>query len=110
MACLVLAKLAGVAVPWMLKLIVEHFENSPQNLMLVPVVLLIGYGLLRFATVFFSELRDAVFARVAERAMRRISLRVFEHLHRLDLSFHLSRRTGGLARDKIGRASCRERV
>lgn len=99
MACLVLAKLAGVAVPWVLKLIVEHFENRPQNLMLVPVALLIGYGLLRFATVFFSELRDAVFARVAERAMRRISLRVFEHLHRLDLSFHLSRRTGGLARD-----------
>jgi NADPH-dependent 2,4-dienoyl-CoA reductase/sulfur reductase-like enzyme len=99
MGFLLVAKLAGVAVPWALKLIVEHFEQSPQALMVVPVVLLAGYGLLRFSSVFFSELRDAVFARVAERAMRRISLRVFEHLHRLDLGFHLSRRTGGLARD-----------
>ena len=99
MSCLVLAKLAGVAVPWVLKLIVEHFENVTDALILVPVALLAGYGLLRFATVFLSELRDAVFARVAERAMRRISLRVFELLHRLDLGFHLSRRTGGLARD-----------
>lgn len=99
MGFLLLAKLAGVAVPWALKLIVEHFENATDALVLVPVALLAGYGLLRFASVFFSELRDAVFARVAERAMRRVSLRVFEHLHRLDLGFHLSRRTGGLARD-----------
>lgn len=99
MGFLLVAKLAGVAVPWALKLIVEHFEQSPQTLMVVPVVLLAAYGLLRFSSVFFSELRDAVFARVAERAMRRISLKVFEHLHRLDLGFHLSRRTGGLARD-----------
>lgn len=99
MSCLLLAKLAGVTVPWMLKLIVEHFENTTDALVLVPVALLLAYGLLRFATVLFSELRDAVFARVAERAMRRISLKVFEHLHKLDLGFHLSRRTGGLARD-----------
>ena len=99
LGCLILAKLAGVAVPWMLKLIVEHYETVTDALILVPVALLAGYGLLRFASVFFSELRDAVFARVAERAMRRISLKVFEHLHRLDLGFHLSRRTGGLARD-----------
>jgi ATP-binding cassette subfamily B protein len=59
----------------------------------------LAYGLLRFGSTLFSELRDAVFARVAERAMRRASRRVFEHLHRLDLGFHLSRRTGGLARD-----------
>lgn len=99
MAFLLLAKLAGVAVPWALKLIVEHFESAADALVLVPVGLLLGYGLLRFGSVFFSELRDAVFARVAERAMRRVSLGVFEHLHRLDLGFHLSRRTGGLARD-----------
>jgi len=96
---LLLAKLAGVAVPWVLKLIVEHFESVTDALLLVPLGLLAAYGLLRFCSVFFSELRDAVFARVAERAMRRISLQVFEHLHRLDLGFHLSRRTGGLARD-----------
>ena len=99
MACLLLAKVAGVAVPWVLKLIVEHYETTTDALILVPVALLAAYGLLRFSTVLFSELRDAVFARVAERAMRRISLKVFEHLHRLDLGFHLSRRTGGLARD-----------
>lgn len=99
MACLLLAKVAGVAVPWVLKLIVEHYEATTDALILVPVALLAAYGLLRFSTVLFSELRDAVFARVAERAMRRISLKVFEHLHRLDLGFHLSRRTGGLARD-----------
>lgn len=99
MAFLFVAKIAGVAVPWVLKLIVEHFESVTEALILVPVALLAAYGLLRFSSVFFSELRDAVFARVAERAMRRISLRVFEHLHRLDLGFHLARRTGGLARD-----------
>ena len=99
MGCLLLAKLAGVAVPWVLKLIVEHFETVSDALVLVPIALLVAYGLLRFGSVFFSELRDAVFARVAERAMRRISLKVFEHLHKLDLGFHLSRRTGGLARD-----------
>ncbi|WP_150299099.1 ABCB family ABC transporter ATP-binding protein/permease [Pseudomonas profundi] len=99
MGFLLIAKLAGVAVPWALKLIVEHFESAADALVLVPVALLAAYGLLRYSSVFFSELRDAVFARVAERAMRRISLRVFEHLHRLDLGFHLSRRTGGLARD-----------
>ncbi|TVQ68551.1 MAG: ABC transporter ATP-binding protein/permease [Chromatiaceae bacterium] len=97
---LTLAKLANVAVPVALKYIVDHFESSPGTaVMVVPVALLVAYGLLRFGSVFFSELRDAVFARVAERAMRRVSLRVFEHLHRMDLGFHLSRRTGGLARD-----------
>nr|WP_255705719.1 MULTISPECIES: ABC transporter ATP-binding protein/permease [unclassified Ectothiorhodospira] len=97
---LTLAKLANVLVPVALKHIVDHFESSPETaVMVVPVALLVAYGLLRFGTVFFSELRDAVFARVAERAMRRVSLQVFEHLHRMDLGFHLSRRTGGLARD-----------
>ncbi len=99
MLCMLVAKLAGVTVPWLLKLIVDHFDSAAEALVLVPVALLAAYGLVRFSSVFFGELRDAVFARVAERAMRRISLRVFEHLHRLDLSFHLSRRTGGLARD-----------
>ncbi|KKN91372.1 hypothetical protein LCGC14_0219180 [marine sediment metagenome] len=99
MLCMLIAKLAGVAVPWLLKLIVDHFDSATDALVLVPVALLAAYGIFRFSSVFFGELRDAVFARVAERAMRRISLRVFEHLHRLDLGFHLSRRTGGLARD-----------
>ncbi len=97
---LVVAKIANVAVPVALKYIVDHFEDRPvEALVTVPLALLAAYGLLRFSAVFFGELRDAVFARVAERAMRRVSLEVFRHLHRLELGFHLSRRTGGLARD-----------
>ncbi|EHQ52139.1 ABC transporter [Ectothiorhodospira sp. PHS-1] len=97
---LTLAKLANVAIPVALKYIVDHFDPSVEAaLVAIPLGLLLAYGLLRFGSVFFGELRDAVFARVAERAMRRVSLRVFEHLHRMDLGFHLSRRTGGLTRD-----------
>ena len=99
---LVLAKLATVATPVALKLIIDYLEAGrgvEQAALAVPALLVLMYGLLRLASTLFNELRDAVFARVAERAMRRVSLRVFEHLHRLDLNFHLSRRTGGLARD-----------
>ncbi len=99
LAFLAVAKIANVTVPIALKFIVDHLDNPSDALVAVPLALLAGYGLLRFSAVFFGELRDAVFARVAERAMRRVSLRVFEHLHRLELGFHLSRRTGGLARD-----------
>ena len=95
------AKLATVAVPVALKYIIDFFDQNGSTEMLagIPLALVIGYGLLRFCSTFFGELRDVVFARVAERAMRRVSLRVFEHLHQLDLNFHLSRRTGGLSRD-----------
>ncbi|GHD41747.1 ATP-binding cassette, subfamily B [Marinobacter persicus] len=98
---LVLAKLATVATPIALKYIVDYLDqNSGQDLLLwIPVLLVVAYGLLRFGSTLFSELRDAVFARVAERAMRRVSLRVFEHLHQRELGFHLDRKTGGLARD-----------
>ncbi|WP_290652280.1 ABC transporter ATP-binding protein/permease [Aquisalimonas sp.] len=99
-ACLVLAKVANVLVPVALKFVVDHLEEAgPQAVVAVPLALLAAYGLLRFSATFFGELRDAVFARVAERAMRRASLAVFRHLHQLQLSFHLSRQTGGLARD-----------
>jgi ATP-binding cassette subfamily B protein len=97
---LVFAKVINVAVPIALKHVVDALDLSPlQAALTIPLWLLLGYGALRFLTVFFGELRDAVFARVAERAMRRASLEVFEHLHQLDLNFHLSRRTGALARD-----------
>ncbi|MBZ2188347.1 ABC transporter ATP-binding protein/permease [Alcanivorax sp. JB21] len=101
MVLLVLAKLATVAMPLALKYIVDALEaeRGMQAALAVPVLLVLAYGALRFASTLFGELRDAVFARVAERAMRRVSLKVFEHLHRLELSYHLSRRTGGLARD-----------
>ncbi len=96
---LLLAKLATVTVPVALKFIVDSLDSEQSRIIAVPLAMLLAYGLLRFGSVFFGELRDAVFARVAERAMRRAALQVFRHLHNLDLNFHLSRRTGGLSRD-----------
>ncbi|KMQ76971.1 ABCB family ABC transporter ATP-binding protein/permease [Marinobacter subterrani] len=101
LALLVLAKLATVATPIALKYIVDYLDQSrgADMLLWIPVVLVVAYGSLRFGATLFNELRDAVFARVAERAMRRVSLRIFEHLHQRELAFHLDRKTGGLARD-----------
>ena len=100
MLCLVLAKGASVVGPFVLKHIVDALDRSSgQGLLLAPLGLVLAYGLARFANVLFGELRDTVFGRVTERAMRRIGLQVFEHLHNLDLGFHLNRRTGGLSRD-----------
>ena len=103
MACLIVAKVAGVVLPLLLKRIVDSLQAgqaAPERaLVVVPLALLAGYGVLRFGNVLFGELRDVVFGRVAERAMRRAALKVFDHLHALDLDFHLSRRTGGLSRD-----------
>ncbi len=99
MAFLIGAKLANVAVPVVLKYIVDDLDVEKSEIITVPLLLLFTYGLLRFGTVFLGEMRDAVFARVTERAMRRVGLRVFQHLHNLDLNFHLSRKTGGLSRD-----------
>jgi ATP-binding cassette subfamily B protein len=98
---LILAKLATVSTPIALKYIVDYLDqNHGEELLLwIPILLVVTYGLLRFGATLFSELRDAVFARVAERAMRRVSLRVFRHLHNRELAFHLDRKTGGLARD-----------
>ena len=100
-ACLVIAKLATVATPVALKYIVDYLDKSRGStlVMWVPILLVVGYGVLRFSGTLFNELRDAIFARVAERAMRRVSLRVFEHLHERELAYHLDRKTGGLARD-----------
>jgi ATP-binding cassette, subfamily B, heavy metal transporter len=99
MACLVVAKIAGVVLPLVLRSIVDSLQAPGDALVIVPLALLAAYGALRFANVLLGELRDVVFGRVAERAMRRAALNVFRHLHALDLDFHLSRRTGGLTRD-----------
>ena len=110
MAFLVLAKVANVILPIILKGIVDGLsgenalsprilEGQTAQLITLPLALLIAYGVLRFSTSFFGELRDVIFSRVAERGMRRIGLKVFSHLHTLDLDFHLSRKTGGLSRD-----------
>jgi ATP-binding cassette subfamily B protein len=98
-ACLILAKLASVALPMVLKWIVDGLDSEQSRLIAVPLSLLLFYGVLRFGNVMLGELRDVVFGRVTERAMRRAALKVFRHLHTLDLDFHLSRRTGGLSRD-----------
>ncbi len=99
--CMLLAKAAILAIPFVLKNLVDSLElQSVQET--APILLLglvLAYGAARFSNVFFGELRDTIFGRVTERAMRRIGLQVFRHVHALDLEFHLNRRTGGLARD-----------
>lgn len=99
--CLVLAKLASVGMPFVLKQVVDGLDTQMQNqaLVVVPIALILAYGFVRLSNVLLGEIRDTLFGRVTERAMRRIGLAVFKHLHDLDLAFHLSRRTGGLSRD-----------
>jgi ATP-binding cassette subfamily B protein len=96
---LISAKLAVVAMPLALKQIVDGLDSSLNPLVTVPIAMVVAYGMLRFGSVFFAEARDAVFSRVTERAMRRMVLKVFRHLHSLELDFHLSRQTGGISRD-----------
>ena len=99
LGCLVLAKLANVGIPMVLKQIVDRLEQGEKALLVLPLFLLLAYGLLRLSSSLFNELRDAVFARVRYRAMRRLSNRVLSHLHDLSLRFHLQRKTGAISRD-----------
>ncbi len=110
---LVTAKMANIALPFLLKNIVDHLAPDPASQaanqdwvnqlsslwLLTPISLVILYGAFRLASVLFGEIRDTLFGRVTERAMRRIGHKVFIHLHQLDLDFHLDRKTGGLSRD-----------
>ena len=102
MACLVMAKMANVGIPMILKEIVDSLTVSPQSanaVLVLPLALLVAYGLLRLSTTAFTELREFFFARVTQRAVRNIALKVFRHLHALSLRFHLNRQTGGVTRD-----------
>lgn len=103
LSCLVLSKVANVGVPVVLKEIVEHFEKAKDNPVMLaavmPLSLLLAYGALKLSSSLFNELRDVVFAKVRYRAMRRLSTRVLEHLHKLSLRFHLDRKTGAVSRD-----------
>lgn len=94
----VAAKLLNLLVPILLKQIVDDLNVEP-SLLLLPVGLLLAYGAARIGVTLFTELRQVVFARVMARTSRQVTLRVFRHLHRLSLKFHLGRRTGGVARD-----------
>lgn len=98
LSLLILAKLANVSVPLVLKEIVDALDSSRAELVL-PVFLLLSYGALRLSSTLFGELRDAIFAKVTQRAIRRVANRVFLHLHSLSLRFHLERQTGGVSRD-----------
>ncbi len=93
-----LAKLANVGVPLVLKRIIDALSLE-RALVVLPLGLLIAYGLLRLSTTLFTELREIVFAKVEQRAVRRVALKVFRHLHSLALRFHLARQTGGVSRD-----------
>ena len=101
LTCLVGAKLANVAVPLVFKDIIDGFAPAAgtQAVLLVPLSLIAAYGVLRFSVSLFTELRELIFTRVTQRAVRSIALQVFEHLHLLSLRFHLERQTGGLTRD-----------
>jgi len=98
LAFLVTAKLANISVPLVMKRIVDGLSTD-KALVAIPVTLLFTYGILRLSSTLFNELRDIVFVKVAQRAMRRVALEVFHHLHALSLRFHLERQTGGLTRD-----------
>ncbi|GEB70219.1 ATP-binding cassette, subfamily B [Pseudoalteromonas carrageenovora] len=93
------AKGATLLMPWALKEIIDSVDKSINPILAIPALLLLMYGGLRFASVFLGEVRDAVFSRVTEHAMRDIGLKVFKHLHSLELAFHLDRQTGGISRD-----------
>jgi ATP-binding cassette, subfamily B, heavy metal transporter len=99
LAALLAAKAATLYLPYALKLIIDDLDPSLNSVVTLPLAFLLFYGALRFGSVFFGEVRDALFSRVTEHAMRKVGLRVFNHLHQLELGFHLDRQTGGISRD-----------
>ena len=102
LSCLVLAKVTNLGIPILMKRLIDALNiktNSPEVLLVVPVGLLLAYGALRISASLFTELRESLFARVTQNAVRKVALQVFEHLHSLALSFHLARQTGGVSRD-----------
>jgi len=102
--CLIAAKLAVVGVPILLKHIVDAFAAAPGfgqagTVIAVPLLFIVGYGLLRLSTSVFTEMREFFFARVTQAAVRTLALKTFRHLHSLSLRFHLDRRTGSVTRE-----------
>src|SRR3954464_4391622 len=96
------AKLANVGVPFLLKHLIDAMDikkGDPAAILVVPIGLLVAYGLLRLSTSLFTELRDLVFSKATQGAARSIALETFRHLHALSLRFHLERQTGGMTRD-----------
>ena len=102
LACLLMAKAAILAIPFLLKHLVDNLglDTVAATAPVLLLGLVLAYGAARFANVFFGELRDTVFGRVTERAMRRIGLKVFQHVHSLDLEYHLNRHARASARQR----------
>jgi len=101
-SCLLAAKFANLGIPILLKTLIDDLDahkSVSSALLVVPLGLIVGYGLLRFSASLFTELRELLFSRVTQHAVRQIALEVFQHLHALSLRFHLSRQTGGVSRD-----------
>ena len=101
-ACLIAAKFANLGVPIILKDLIDAMNLKPGSLqiyLIVPAGLIVAYGALRLSASLFSELRELLFAKVTQDAVRKIALQIFEHLHALTLQFHLGRQTGGVSRD-----------
>lgn len=95
---LVMAEVASVYTPYLLKFIVDDMTGDVNPVIVMPVGLIVAFGVARVLTQTFAELRDAVFAKVGQNAIRKVALNTFQHLHRLSLRFHLDRQTGGLSR------------
>ena len=99
--CMILAKVASVFTPLILGRSVDSLNDLSDGinlLMIIPIMLIISYGIARIAAFMFGEMRDAFFSKVSQSAMRNVALTIFKHLHSLSLQFHLSRQTGGLSR------------
>ena len=97
---LIAARLANISVPLVLKGIIDQLDLGNQDaLVTVPLMLILAYGLLRFSSILFNELRNIIFAKASINTVRSISLEVFNQLHRLSLAFHLDRKIGALSRD-----------
>lgn len=102
LSCLIAAKVVNLGIPIVMKELIDSLNikaSSPQALLIVPLGIILAYGLLRISASLFTELREALFAKVTQNAVRKVALQVFEHLHSLALSFHLARQTGGVSRD-----------
>ncbi len=99
LSLLIFAKFANVGIPLALKGAVDALDPQQQDIIYLPIVMFITYGCLRLASSLFSELRDALFAKVIYRSVRHVAGNIFEHLHKLSLRFHLQRQTGGISRD-----------
>ena len=102
LSCLIAAKVVNLGIPIVMKELIDSLDikaSTPQALLVVPLGIIFAYGLLRISASLFTELREALFAKVTQNAVRKVALQVFEHLHSLALSFHLARQTGGVSRD-----------